>query len=321
MIKNKNMIRSIVYVGIIVVVSQLTTYGINYESAIQYVNEEDKAILQNLNTVDNNVLISSNNSATTKEVAMNDTVEKSIENVQVSDNVSYHPVTTVWMNTNATIYSEMNEESNTNEEISLGEKLQVELINDSWARVMSTNTFIKTENISYEKVARNLNLTRWVTDILNFRNEPSKESEVQEILTPGTIITVMDYEDDWSYISIDGKTGWVMTEYLSEEEVIPPLTSLGTFKITHYCNCSICCGKYAGQGTTATGAKLQEGVTIAVDPSVIPYGTQVVINGNTYTAQDCGGGVNGNHIDIYVSTHAQAREQGSYKTEVFKVNY
>ena len=40
-------------------------------------------------------------------------------------------------------------------------------------------------------------------------------------------------------------------EFLSEEEILPPLTSLGTFKITHYCNCSICCGKYAGQGITA----------------------------------------------------------------------
>lgn len=308
MLKNKNMIRSLVYVGIIVVVSQLTTYGINYDSAIQYVEEEDKLLLQDLNTVDSNILLASAEAKIT-------------ENVQVNNNLPYHPMTTVWMNTDATIYSQMNEANATEEIVPLGDKLQVELIDELWARIESTDTFIKIENISYEKVARNLNLQRWVSDVLNFRTEPSTEAEVQAILTPGTIVTLIDYDENgWDYISVDGVEGWVLGEYISEEEVIPPLTSLGNFTITHYCNCSICCGKYAGQGITATGAKLQEGVTIAVDPSVIPYGTQVVINGNTYTAQDCGGGVKGNHIDIYVSTHAKAKQNGSYTVEVFKVN-
>ncbi len=311
MLKYKNMIRSFIYVGIIVVVSQLTTYGINYDSAIQYVEEEDKLLLQDLNTVDTNILLASTD---------NNVEARITENVQVN-NLPYHPMTTVWMNADATIYSQMNEANSTGEVIPLGDKLQVELINDSWARIMSTDTFIKTENISYEKVARNLNLQRWVTDVLNFRTEPSMNAEVQEILTPGTIVTLIDYDENgWDYISFDGVYGWVRSEYITDEEILPPLTSLGDFKITHYCNCPICCGKYAWQGTTATGAKLEEGITIAVDPSIIPYGTQVVINGNTYTAQDCGGGVNGNHIDIYVSTHEKAKESGSYTVEVFKVN-
>ena len=34
--------------------------------------------------------------------------------------------------------------------------------------------------------------------------------------------------------------------------------------------------------------------------------TRLMINGTIYTAEDCGGGVNGNHIDIFYSTHEEA---------------
>ena len=56
------------------------------------------------------------------------------------------------------------------------------------------------------------------------------------------------------------------------------LVDLGVFKITHYCPCSICCGPYAN-GITSTGVTATTNHTIAVDPSVIPYGSKVVING------------------------------------------
>ena len=49
-----------------------------------------------------------------------------------------------------------------------------------------------------------------------------------------------------------------------------------------------------------------EGQTIAVDPRVIPYGTKVIIGGHIFTAEDCGGAIQGNHIDIYVNNHAEA---------------
>ena len=61
---------------------------------------------------------------------------------------------------------------------------------------------------------------------------------------------------------------------------------LGLFKLTYYCACAKCCGK--ATGITASGARVAEGETIAVDPSVIPYGTKVIINGHIFTAQDCG---------------------------------
>ena len=56
-----------------------------------------------------------------------------------------------------------------------------------------------------------------------------------------------------------------------------------------------------------------------MDPSVIPYGTQVIINGHVFTAEDCGGAVRGNHIDIYVNDHQTALELGRNQAEVYLV--
>lgn len=95
----------------------------------------------------------------------------------------------------------------------------------------------------------------------------------------------------------------------------PTLKSLGTFKLTAYCPCARCCGKC--DGITATGTKATAGRTISVDPSKIPYGTEVIINGHTYIAEDCGGAINGNRIDIYFDSHAEALKFGIQYANVY----
>ena len=92
-------------------------------------------------------------------------------------------------------------------------------------------------------------------------------------------------------------------------------TNLGTFKLTYYCACEICCD--VETGITATGAPVVEGRTIAVDPRVIPYGTQVIIGGHIFTAEDCGGAIKENHIDIYVNDHATALALGVNYADVY----
>ena len=92
---------------------------------------------------------------------------------------------------------------------------------------------------------------------------------------------------------------------------------LGNFTITHYCACEICCNKT--DGITATGTPVVEGRTIAVDPNVIPYGTQVIINGHVFTAEDCGGAIKKNHIDIYVDSHEEALALGVKNADVYLV--
>lgn len=96
------------------------------------------------------------------------------------------------------------------------------------------------------------------------------------------------------------------------------LKPLGTFRITHYCPCSICCGPWA-DGITSTGVTAVTNHTIAVDPSQIPYGSQVVINGQVYVAEDCGGAIKTNCIDIYVATHEEGESKGVYYTDVYLI--
>lgn len=101
----------------------------------------------------------------------------------------------------------------------------------------------------------------------------------------------------------------------------PELLDLGTFKITHYCPCSKCCGKWA-DGITATGTQATQGRTIAVDPDVIPYGTEVLVSYEdgteaVYIAEDCGGAIQGNRIDVYMDSHQAALVGGIKSAEVF----
>ena len=113
-------------------------------------------------------------------------------------------------------------------------------------------------------------------------------------------------------VSAAEETGSAAAETVSAS---PSLVSMGVFKTTGYCPCRRCCGKWGGR--TATGVPATASHTIAVDPRVIPYGSRVMINGVIYTAEDCGGGVNGSHIDIFFNSHSEARRHGVQYAEIF----
>ena len=112
-------------------------------------------------------------------------------------------------------------------------------------------------------------------------------------------------------------------------EPIPTETwkSLGVFELTAYCSCEKCCGQWATNRPTdqsgnpivytSTGAIAKAGTTIAVDPRVIPYGSEIQIDGHTYIAQDCGGAIKGNRIDVYHDSHQAALVFGRQQSEIF----
>ena len=67
------------------------------------------------------------------------------------------------------------------------------------------------------------------------------------------------------------------------------------------------------QGTnniTATGKEIKEGM-IAVDSKIIPLGTRIEIKDmGVFVAEDIGGKIKGNRIDIYFETKEEAKEFG-----------
>ena len=105
--------------------------------------------------------------------------------------------------------------------------------------------------------------------------------------------------------------------------------SLGEFKLTAYCSCEKCCGEWAlnrpkdenGKDIVygSTGTILVAGTSIATDPSVIPYGSQVEINGHIYTAHDTGGAIQGNRIDVYFDSHQDALNFGVQYADIYLV--
>lgn len=89
----------------------------------------------------------------------------------------------------------------------------------------------------------------------------------------------------------------------------PALVPLGTFMVT-------CYDLY---GTTASGAQAGP-ESVAVDPSVIPLGTHIYVPGiGERTADDTGGLIIGDHIDIWEPTYAQCADWGVRELPIYRV--
>lgn len=70
-------------------------------------------------------------------------------------------------------------------------------------------------------------------------------------------------------------------------------------------------------GITASGTVPEKGRTIAVDPDVIPLGSEVMIDGQVYIAEDTGGAIKGNKLDLFVGTEADSIQYGVQQHEVY----
>lgn len=124
------------------------------------------------------------------------------------------------------------------------------------------------------------------------------------------------------YITVPSITPIPTKAYEYVEENTYTLVSGGSFYITNYDACVQCCGNTLG--ITASGASCSNSPlahTVAVDTSVIPFGTRFMIptiGGETiYIAQDRGSAVIGNHIDIYQLTHEIACNSPTGYYEIF----
>ena len=108
---------------------------------------------------------------------------------------------------------------------------------------------------------------------------------------------------------VTAKTVSYSTSLLATEAIKSNAKSLGNYKLTFYCPCAVCNG--AADAKTASGTTPTEGRTIAVDSSVIPLGSRVYIEGyGVFIAEDTGGVIKNNKIDVLVSSHSRAYDLG-----------
>ena len=171
----------------------------------------------------------------------------------------------------------------------------------------------------------------YVTTRLNMRVFPNVESEVKEVLKVNSKVKVVAEYNAWSRIVVVNEDDveeeyYVWNKCLSDEKVkIKSNTSytpyngndgeyLGNFKLTAYCKCSKCCGKWAGS-PTASGVWPSEGRTVAMGG--ISFGTKLLINGNVYTVEDRGTPYG--HVDIYFNSHSEACNFGIKYADVYRI--
>lgn len=110
---------------------------------------------------------------------------------------------------------------------------------------------------------------------------------------------------------------------LIEAALLVSAHRLDNVTVTHYDCCVECCGK--ADGITASGVRATPGVTVAVDPAVIPLGADVLVDYGDgeicyYRADDTGSGVVGSHIDLCVADHQTAVQLGRRTATVWWVS-
>ncbi len=136
-------------------------------------------------------------------------------------------------------------------------------------------------------------------------------------------------EPDWEALAEELEEG---SEAPFEEErsgaaLLEAGTKIENVTVSHYCICKKCCGKepsHPAYGITASGRKAMPGTSVAVDTSVIPLGSDVLVDYGDgvihyYRADDTGSAVKGNHIDLCMESHEAALAGGLKKATVWWV--
>lgn len=115
-----------------------------------------------------------------------------------------------------------------------------------------------------------------------------------------------------SYLQSTVDENYLRIAELEKLRDIPSTYKMDTFNISAYSPYDNVSGiENDGTGdTTSTGTKPKDG-TISVDPTVIPYGSKIVIiydDGSMEygIAEDCGGAIKGNKLDVFRWTYSQA---------------
>lgn len=102
----------------------------------------------------------------------------------------------------------------------------------------------------------------------------------------------------------------VRVNQLTEEKETEQTPTYKAMEIvaTAYCPCVKCCGK--SDGITSTGVKAKANRTVAADPNILSYGTEILCGMGEFVVEDCGGAIKGNRVDFFFDSHEEALQFG-----------
>ncbi len=266
--------------GVIAMTTHLNTVTITLSNGYEMIVLTNKTKVSEI-LKENNIVVEDNERVTPRldeEIDINNTIKicnKSIQEIQVAK-ISENGV-------EATLEDILNNYS------SIIEKIVVE------EEAIPYQTITKDvsngeESTKNKVVTKGEEGIKQVTYKIKYKNnEEISRIKLSEIVVKEAIDKVVQVQTD-------------VTSRASSTTRTPPKTVI--FRVTGYCSCSKCCGKFAS-GYTSSGTKATAGRTVAASTQY-DFGTKLLINGTTYTVEDRGGAITGNKIDIYFDTHAEA---------------
>ncbi|MGL5346554.1 MAG: SH3 domain-containing protein [Peptostreptococcaceae bacterium] len=177
----------------------------------------------------------------------------------------------------------------------------------------NSNTNSSSSNNQNSIIGTPINETGTATLNLNVRSGPSTSYKVVGSLSKNKSITLLESSNGWYKVKLsNNKEGWASGKYIkrgsSDNTTNFESNSVSTNQGK---NMKVVATAYTGYSTTSTGQKPVWG-TIAVDPRVIPYGTKVYIPqfDQVFVANNTGGAIKGNKIDIYMNTKSECYNWG-----------
>ena len=186
--------------------------------------------------------------------------------------------------------------------LSKGEKVEILSSNNGWYKIEYDNNQTGWSCDNY--ITKNTSTGTVTATSLNVRSGASTSYSIVGKLNKGEKVEILSSNNGWHKIQYSqDNTGWVCDDYVSTSSESSSSSVAKTLNVKAYA--------YTGDGITATGTVPKYG-TIAVDPSVIPYGTKVYIKelDKVFTAEDTGGAIKGNKIDIFMPTEKNCNDWG-----------
>jgi len=147
---------------------------------------------------------------------------------------------------------------------------------------------------------------------------------VLNVIKGGLLMALYNKKEGFLYIRKTVTVFFVGVFMLLSSTFFVSNVNAEVFKATAYCSCKRCCDKDPSDkwyGITATGKKARWG-TVAVDKRVIMLGSTLRIKGfpNTiFRAEDVGGAIKGNHIDVWFPSHREALKFGVRNINIKRV--
>lgn len=191
----------------------------------------------------------------------------------------------------------------------------------------SSNKYLKESNNNSANNSNDSNNDVTVIDSLiatanlNVRSGTSTSNSIIGIVYKGDNVSIVERTNsNWYKVKLpSGKVGYCSSAYLKSQSELDSVTNKPESSNDISYSMQVKAYAYYTGTITATGTNPTFGRTIAVDPTIIPYGTRVYIPefDKTFIAEDCGGGIKGNKIDIYMNTEKECLNWGVQNITIY----